>query len=71
MQFVNKKYLIFAAPLRIVPCSKGWCGSSAVVFRSDKGPAEKQGPDEQSDIGIGLKSWNIIRCGSSVGRAKD
>ncbi len=29
--------------------------SSAVVFQNDEGVLEKQGPDEQSDIGIGLR----------------
>ena len=29
--------------------------SSAVVFQNDAGVLEKQGPDEQSDIGIGLR----------------
>ena len=34
-------------------------GSSAVVFLNDFGVNEKQGPDEQSDIGIGCILRNL------------
>jgi len=52
-------------------------GSSAIVFQGDEGALEKQGPDEQSDIGIcRAKDWKspsdpVIRAGRVGGSLPD